>query len=186
MNTYKLYFFLLGCTPPNRHIEQHDVFFGIGTKPADLIPALQGFWPEAKLHIDCWREVTSVDGFSVRVVPKQALDNQNGLYFLNLGGYRMGAFEEFHYKSLIVAASKADAIKKAKQTSFYKEFGFKGAVAHVDDAYGVDIDDVFNVVDILSVSDKERFSVLIGDEVSDHLDVVHLGYMTLAKFKALK
>src|SRR6478672_2112260 len=121
--TYKLYFFLLGATPPHRHIEQHDVFFVIATQPADLIPALQAFWPEAQdLNIDAWREVTSVDGFTIEVHPKQAVAHSNALYFLNLGGYRAGAFEEFHYKSLIVAATKADAIKKAKQTSFYKEF----------------------------------------------------------------
>lgn len=182
--TYKLYFFLLGCTPPHRHIEQHDVFFGIGTQPADLIPALQAFWPEAHdLHIDAWREVTSVDGFTVSVHPKRAVAQSNTLYFLNLGGYRAGAFEEFHYKSLMVAATNSDAIKKAKQTPFYKEFGFKGAVAHIDDAYGVDIDDLFKVADILSPSDKEQFSIVISDEPTNQTDVLHLGYTTLSKLK---
>ena len=34
----KLYMLLIGATPPERNIEQHDVFFGIGEKIKDLIP----------------------------------------------------------------------------------------------------------------------------------------------------
>ena len=37
------------------------------------------------------------------------------LFFLNLGGYKEGDFEEYHYKVVTVAKSKAEAIKKAKK-----------------------------------------------------------------------
>ena len=64
---------LLGCTPQGRNIEQHDVFFGIGQTLKHLVPAIVQFWPEAqgKIHIDAWREVTHVDGYSVQVVEKK-------------------------------------------------------------------------------------------------------------------
>ena len=51
-------------------------------------------------------------------------------------------FEEYHYKVLTVAQNKAEVIKKAKATSFYKHCGFKGATSHIDDKYGVDVDDI--------------------------------------------
>eukprot|EP01136_Pigoraptor_vietnamica_P006411 Opistho-1_new@39323 len=108
----KLYFLLVGCSTKGRHTEQHDVFFGIAQSPAGLIPVLHKFWPEAeKLHIDCWREVTNVNGYCVTVVSKADPSTTDlSLFFINLGGYRKGEFEEFHFKELFVAASQQEAI----------------------------------------------------------------------------
>ena len=50
----------------------------------------------------------------------------------------------------------AEATKKAKATSFYKHYGFKGATSHIDDKFGIDVDDIFNVADILSAELKEK------------------------------
>ena len=62
---------LIGATPRERYIEQHDVFFGIGDSIKDLVPDVLTFWPgENKLHFDAWREVTSVNGYKVEVVLK--------------------------------------------------------------------------------------------------------------------
>lgn len=38
--------------------------------------------------------------------------------FLNLGGYKENDLEEYHYKMIIVADNKTNAIKKAKETAF--------------------------------------------------------------------
>ena len=48
--------------------------------------------------------------------------SNNGLklFFVNLGGYQQGSFEEFHYKLLIVATSQAEAISQAKPSKFYR------------------------------------------------------------------
>lgn len=48
--------------------------------------------------------------------------SNNGLklFFVNLGGYQQGSFEEFHYKLLIVATSQAEAISQAKRSKFYR------------------------------------------------------------------
>ncbi|MDI1317152.1 DUF1543 domain-containing protein [Flavobacterium sp.] len=133
---YKLFFFLIGGRLPNRYTAQHDIFFGIGQKVADVIPALKNFWPEAtNLHIDCWREVTNVNGFRIKVFPKIDLNSTKSaisLFFVNLGGYKNGKFQEYHFRGLFAARNLKEAIKFSKKTSFYSNYGFKGAAAHVD------------------------------------------------------
>ena len=66
----RLFMLLIGCSPEGRNTEQHDVFFGIGNSMRELVPDIIAFWPEAKgkLHLDAWREVNHVNGFSVKVV----------------------------------------------------------------------------------------------------------------------
>ena len=176
---------LIGCTPEGRNIEQHDIFFGIGNSVKELIPDVINFWPEAKekLHIDAWREVTNVNGFGVSVIPQQEINNSAKLFFINLGGYKQNEFEEFHYKMIVAAEDKGEAVSQAKNTAFYKHTGFKGADSHIDDKYGVDVDDLFEIADILPAKIKKQYSLLI----TQHTEVLpddelHLGYFKLNKF----
>ena len=176
---------MLGCRPEGRNTEQHDMFFAIGEKISDLVPAIKAFWPEAKgnIHVDAWREVTQVNGHRISVVPKVDPPTKPGtgkLFFLNLGGYKQGEFDEFHYKMLAVAENQAGAIQQAKQTAFYKHTGFKGAASHIDDKFGVDVDEVYEVKDILTAEDRSRYSlqVLAGEGPEDDM---HLGYFQLHK-----
>ena len=124
---------------------------------------MKTFWPEAKgrIHIDAWREVTLVDHFSIEIVANKAMEKlvSDNLYFINLGGYKENEFEEYHYKMLTVAENLAIASKNAKSTTFYKHCGFKGATSHIDDKYGVDVDDIYNVTDILNDHYKEHYSL---------------------------
>lgn len=183
----KLFMILLGCTPKGRHTEQHDIFFGIADTLAALKPAMQKFWPGTQLHIDAWREVTNVDGYAIEVVPKsEEKENTHQLFFLNLGGYKQHEFDEFHYKMLVVAADKGKAVKAATQTAFYKHVSLPGnGTSHIDDRYGVDVDDIFAIADILPFSVKERYSLQISDRPDDTLppDELHLGYV---KWSALE
>ncbi|GAB3425054.1 DUF1543 domain-containing protein [Niabella aquatica] len=183
--SYKLFYLLLGCTPPGRHTEQHDVFFGIANNLKDIIPDIRQFWPDAgKIHIDSWREVTAVDGYRISVLEKTipAPKKQN-LFFINLGGYLPGSFEEHHYKLLTVADDMAKAILNAKQTGFYRTYNTedKKGVSHVDNKYGVDVDEVFNVQDILPFVQKERFTIAISKEEGLIEDELHIGYLKLDK-----
>lgn len=190
--TLKLYMILLGANPAGRFIEQHDVFFGIGSSLKDLVPAMREFWPEAKgtLHIDAWREVTLVDGFRVQVQEKKLAEMDSvetsspKLFFLNLGGYREGEFEEFHYKILVAAETVSEAIKKSKQTAFYQHFGIKGAPSHIDEKFGLDVDDLYKVADILPAQMLERYELVLkpGDALSEP-DVLHLQYLQLGKIR---
>jgi hypothetical protein len=182
----KLYILLIGATSPGRNIEQHDVFFGIGETIKDLIPDVIAFWPgNNKIHFDAWRELTSVNGYRVEIVLKN--DNKQNspykLFFINLGGYKQNEFEEFHYKMVIAAADKAEAVSIAKKTAFFQHTGFKEANAHIDDKYGVDVDDVYEIADILPLSAKEKYKLLITRGESLAEDEIHLGYFKLSMFQ---
>lgn len=181
----KLYMLLLGCKPKGRFTEQHDTFFGIAESLQALVPQVKKFWPEAKdaMHIDTWREVTAVDGYRISVVPKSngSLNGQQ-LFFLNLGGYKPDDFEEYHYKILTVANHLAEAVKKGKASSFYKHYGFSGAVSHIDNKYGIDVDDTYMVEDMLAEALKGQYQLEITkSETALEEDQFHIGYLTLNK-----
>jgi hypothetical protein len=181
----KLFMLLLGCKPQGRFTEQHDIFFGAGRSLKDLLPDILSFWPGPhKIHIDAWREVTETDGYSVSILPKESIagvPNDKQLFFLNLGGYRENEFEEYHYKMLSVASDKSEAIKRAKATAFFKHTGFKGADSHIDDKYGVDVDDLYEIEEILPSSIKEKYSIVIRvAEGGIQKDEWHLGYTKLS------
>ena len=181
----KLFMLLIGCTPEGRNIEQHDIYFGIGNSVKDLLPGVINFWPEAKgkLHLDAWRAVTNVNGFSITVIPQRQINNPAKLFFINLGGYKQNEFEEFHYKMIVAASDKGEAVRRAKNTAFYKHTGFKGADSHIDDKYGVDVDDFFEIADILPPEIKKQYTLLITHSTEAlPEDELHLGYFKLSAF----
>lgn len=182
----KLYMIMLGATPKGRFTEQHDIFFGISNSLKDLIPQMIHFWPEAKgkIHIDAWREVTMVDNYTIEIVAKDEIINptSENLFFINLGGYKENEFEEYHYKMLTIAENLGLASKNAKSTAFYKHCGFKGATSHIDDKYGVDVDDIYNLADILDESYKEKYSLKITKiNTFFEEDSLRIGYLKLDK-----
>ena len=184
MKTVNLYMIMLGCTPKGRFTEQHDIFFGIGNSLKELVPDMNAFWPEAKgrIHIKKKKKVTYVDGFTIEIVANnENLVQEEQLFFLNLGGYKEGEFEEYHYKVLVVAKTKAEAIKKAKQTTFYKHCGFNGAESHIDDKYGVDVDDIHNIEDIISDKFKSEYRLKITKTNAISEDEKHIGYLKMDK-----
>ena len=182
----KLFYIILGATPIGRNTEQHDVFFGVAATLKDLIPAIKKFWPEAKgkIHIDGYQELKFVDGFEVKIVEKNSEIDEQQLFFINLGGYEPGKFEELHQKYMMVGKSMAEIIRRVKKTDFYKTMGFKNAESHIDDKYGVDIDDIFKVSDILPREMKEKYSILLEkSDVKNQDNYTFIGYMALSKLK---
>lgn len=182
----KLYMILLGCKPIERITEQHDIFFGIGNSLKNLILQIKTFWPEAKgqLHIDAWREVTVVDNYSIEIIAKETTVNtaSEKLFFINLGGYIENEFEEHHHKILTVAKSLGLASKNAKATTFFKHYGFKEAISHIDDKYGIDVDDIYNISDLLDNQFKEQYSLKIRKSKSNLKENdLHIGYLKLNK-----
>jgi len=173
---------MLGCRPAGRNTEQHDIFFGIGSSITELIPQLNAFWPEAKgrIHIDAWREVNCVDQHKIEIVPKgQESSKQTQLFFINLGGYKENEFEEYHYKILCTGDTLAEATTKAKATSFYKQYDFNGAKSHIDDKFGIDIDEVYKVTDILAANLTAQFAIEITQANGLIDDELHIGYLKL-------
>ena len=122
---------------------------------------MKNFWKDAKIHVDCYQEVRFADGFEVKVIEKNSEKLSDQLFFINLGGYKLGHFEEFHEQHLMVGKSLSDVIKRVKQTDFYKTMGFANAVSHIDDKHGVDIDDIFKVNDLLPQEMREKYSLVL-------------------------
>ena len=193
-----LFMLQLGGRPKGRLIEQHDIFFGVANQVSELVDDINHHWPEVKnkWHIDSYRAITKVDNYSVKLIESlevelaERIDNEHALklFFVNLGGYQRGSFEEFHHKLLIVAATQAEAIKQAKQSTFYKEFTFKdkdlpfNAASHIDDKFEVDIDDIYNVNDLISnvqiliepISDTSDSDVIEDKEYVGYLSIKNL------------
>jgi hypothetical protein len=207
----KLYMLLLGSKAPQRNVEQHDYFFGIARSLKELVPEIKAFWPEAgnSIHLDGWREVNTVDGYQIRAVLKEGTSAEDsaatqrqeaaeyiapaqevtpthtstppGLFFINLGGYQENTLEEQHYIVLTVQHDRAQATQHAKKTAFFKKNSIKGANSHIDEKYGIDVDDIYRIEEILSASQKERFQINISPAADLPADKIHLGYFKLDK-----
>ena len=75
-----------------------------------------------------------------------------------------------------------EVIKRVKQTEFYKTMGFENAVSHIDDKHGVDIDDIFNVHDILPKEMKEKYSIILKKSVVENQEnPSSVGYFKIDK-----
>jgi hypothetical protein len=184
MSQLKLFMLLLGCKPPGRHVEQHDVFFGIACSLDELIPEIKAFWPESdKVHIDAWREVNNVEGFRVKAIPKMTGDalaeQKNKLFFINLGGYQENKFEEQHHILLTVKDDRGAAFKQAKTTLFFSQNRIEGANSHIDDKYGIDVDDLYQIEEMLSLSQKEKYKLELTPSDNLKEDPIHLGYFKI-------
>jgi len=186
MEQKELYLFMLlvGGKPDGRHTEQHDVLFGIGSTLSDLLPKIKAFWPGVKLHIDAWREVTSVEGYRIHIqrrapdaMTPSAVDR---LFFINLGGYQQNKFEEQHYFVLTVQADKTAAISASKKTEFFRKNHIPGASSHIDDKYGIDVDDLFQIEELLSEDEKDLYQIQFIPEENVPPDPFHLGYTKLS------
>ncbi len=188
MTEFKLFMLLLGCKPEGRFIEQHDIFFTIGTGLKDIIPEIIESWPgSGSIHLDAWREITETDGYSISIEPRKEVEKNSEsllkLFFINLGGYKPGEFEEYHYKLISVAEDKSAAIMQSKQTAFYRHTGFNGAESHIDDKYGIDVDDLYEIEDILPVHIRKKYRIQISKRATEKKDEWHIGYTALSKIK---
>lgn len=189
-NALKLFMVLLGSKAPRRNVEQHDYFFGIARSIKELVPDMKAFWPEAgaSLHIDGWREVTNVDGYAISIVPRSVhqQDTHEKLFFINLGGYQSNKLSEQHYTVLTVQSDRAVAVQESKKTVFYKTNTLKGANSHIDEKYGIDVDDIYKIEEILSDAMKENYRIHISQSSGLPDDEIVLGYFRLDKLDKLK
>lgn len=191
-----LYMIQLGGRPKGRLIEQHDMFFGVANQISELVNDINHHWPEVKnkWHIDSYRAITKVGSHAIKLIESTHQGNSESalkLFFINLGGYQQGSFEEFHYKLLIVAPNQADAIKQAKQSEFYKQFTFKDeaspfdAASHIDDKFEVDIDDIYNVNDLVSNVQLVIEPISDTGELNALEDKEYVGYLSIKNLKKL-
>ena len=193
-----LFMVQLGGRPKGRLIEQHDIFFGVANQVSELVDDINHHWPEVnnKWHIDSYRAITKVGNHTVKLIESDnqaANDNGLKLFFINLGGYQRGSIEEFHHKLLIVADNQKDAIKQAKQSEFYQQLTFKdkdtpfNAASHIDDKFQVDIDDIYDVNDLVS-----NIQILIEPRIHNSHELTnadedkeYVGYLSIKNLRKL-
>lgn len=172
-----LFMILVGATVPGRFTEQHDIFFGVGDSLDAIKPAVKKYWEGAKgIHIDAWRMIQHVEGFNISISTNENKMGEKRLFFLNLGGYKPNVFEEFHYKLIVAASDKGDAVKQGRKHAFYRHTGFKGAPSHIDEKFGIDVDDFFEIADVLPSQHPYHIHLTAGYAPDDE---VHPGYIKL-------
>ena len=215
--TMKLFMLKIGARPQGRLIEQHDVMFVIANSLSETIESVNQHWPAVKnnWHLDAWREVKrvgdyqillSTDSLSKDGLSKDGLSKDNALadnkldsqdkqlYFVNLGGYLPGQFEEFHYKTLVVAETLGKATAQVKKTAFYQDYTFDNidtaksgvATSHVDDKHQLDLDDIHCVADLLPNDVALTIQPLTEPEKNQLPDdALHIGYLSLKQIKTM-
>ncbi len=217
----KLFMLKIGARPQGRLIEQHDVMFVIANSLSETIESVNQHWPAVKnnWHLDAWREVKRVGDYQILLskesLSKDGLSKDNALadniladdrvdnkldsqgkqlYFVNLGGYLPGQFEEFHYKTLVVAETLGKATAQVKKTAFYQDYTFDNvdtaksgvATSHVDDKHQLDLDDIHCVADLMP-----RDVALTIQPLTEHEknqlpdDALHIGYLSLKQIKTM-
>ena len=150
---------------------------------------MKAFWPEPeRIHIDAWREVTVVEGYKIVVVPKDQPESKlaikKKLFFINLGGYQENKFEEQHYVLLTVKNDRAEAFREAKDTFFYKNNSFgKMGQSHIDDKFGVDVDDLYEIDDVLAPALKAKYRVELYPSGGEPEDALNLGYVKMSSLE---
>ncbi len=109
---------MLGGGALKSNTELHDVVFVCGHDINETYPQLKDLWfgDQKGLHIDCWMRVDQVDGFDVVLFKKPCVEEKK-LYFINMGAYQSGVFNEFHENRLLIANSIEQAKHLAKQQS---------------------------------------------------------------------
>ena len=212
----KLFMLKIGARPQGRLIEQHDVMFVIANSLSETIESVNQHWPAVKnnWHLDAWREVKRVGDYQI-LLSKESLSKDNALadniladervdnkldsqgkqlYFVNLGGYLPGQFEEFHYKTLVIAETLGKATAQVKKTAFYQDYTFDNvdtaksgvATSHVDDKHQLDLDDIHCVADLLPNDVALTIQPLTEPEKNQlPYDALHIGYLSLKQIKTM-
>lgn len=141
----KLFAFYIGGSTATSLIEVHDVRFAAAEKMEDAYDGIRDSWwgtPES-LHLDCWGELTSADGHNISLQKTpQAYDGK--LWFVNLGGYADGDFNELHKNIFVVAPTSSKAKVRALKTIL----DWKGH--HKDELY--EVEGIASISDILAKS----------------------------------
>lgn len=114
----KLYAVLLGGRAEKCNTELHDVVFTVGNSLEETYPQLIKKWfgNTKRLHIDSSIELKHVDGHVITIssTPPDTITAKS-LFFVNFGGYKPGYFGEIHNVNFYIAATKTEALERAKQ-----------------------------------------------------------------------
>ena len=134
LQTMKLFAVFLGGRAERCNIELHDVVFTCADEITLSYNDLLNKWfgDVRRLHIDSWVELKYIDGYEI-ILSKIKPNQNNSLYFINLGGYDQNKFEELHESKFLVGSNSNSIKKRAKEELLV---GYDQV--HTDDLYDVD------------------------------------------------
>ncbi len=143
----------LGGKAQNCNIELHDVRFVVGESIEDTYSQLKQQWfGELKgLHIDSYKEITGVSGFTVNIIDNPESTTRDSaeyaLYFVNLGGYQPNNIAELHQFGLFAAKNAQEAKAKALASLLTNaELQHKDNLHSVDDCINLSVIDNYAIV----------------------------------------
>jgi hypothetical protein len=117
-----LYAFYLGGKFSNISLEVHDIVFAVGNHIEECYPAIKKKWvgDPTTLHIDAYVELNTIKGYDISVefgqhVQKDGAEDMQ-LYFVYLGGSKVGEFIELHKSGFVVSKNANMAKVQAKHT----------------------------------------------------------------------
>ena len=181
-----LFIVVLGGRSLKSNIELHDVRWVLGESIEDTFPELRKQWIGKinGLHIDSYKRIKYVDGYKIDL-SKSNKNNSNKpkneneyLWFINLGGYHPKKMYEEHEFTLVVAKKAIDAKKKAK----------KNWISNLKNKHNDDFSDIKSfeqIDDVHSIKKIKSWEIkLISDpeKRSDKLFPDWFGYMRIDKF----
>jgi hypothetical protein len=126
----RLFAIYVGGEHPRANIEVHDIRFIVAETIVDTHDELRRQWwgKPGSLHIDCWAELTHVDGYEItlRAEPFEGVEK---LFYVNLGGYDGTDLSEQHRNVFVVT----DTVARAKALAMKRVKGWDAP--HRDDLY---------------------------------------------------
>ena len=157
-HSQRLFLVVLGGKSRHCHIEQHDIRWVSGKTIEDTFPQLRKEWyaDQRGLHIDSYIAINNIDGYDINLENSpeskkrdyNSKNNENLLWFVNLGGYNSDRLYELHEVDLVVATSRKLAIKISKGRTLHNV-----DQRHKDDVYCInEFDTVDNCYSINEVN----------------------------------
>ncbi|MBS0350925.1 MAG: DUF1543 domain-containing protein [Proteobacteria bacterium] len=139
----QLFMIYIGGKHAGSLIELHDIRFVVANTIEETYEQLSKSWwgIPSSLHLDAWGAVQQVDGYDI-ILQNSPSQQEEQLYFVNLGGYDAAEFTELHKNICVVAKNEKEASQKAKEKIVHWTSPHKDYVHSVED--------VFNVQTILS------------------------------------
>lgn len=134
----KLFIIYIGGSHERSFIELHDMRFIVASKIEDTYHELRQSWwgkPES-LHLDAWGSLEGIDGYEIEL-KNYPSNNDQQLYFVNLGGYDSKQFTELHQNVFVAARDKMEAKTKAKMQIGHWESPHQDYQYQVDDLVNV-------------------------------------------------
>lgn len=135
----KLFAVYLGGNIKGANLEVHDIVFVIGNTIQDTYETLKIKWFGNKdtLHIDSVIELNHIDNYQISLT-KEKPNNNNKLWFVNIGYAKNNIFGEQHNFHFIISDSYDSAKQKAKEL-----FKHTPISVHLDNL--IDIDSIFPI-----------------------------------------